>query len=115
VRQKLDIGGIEVEFSNSGEGFDLTVRLPDGGHDVYLHLRPWAFLPQFTSAVCDYSWANGLTEVIDADLELMRTAAQGLLTKLEREQAYRKGGVCRLHGQYQKADRCPSCKPVRAI
>lgn len=79
-----------LRFSNPGDGFDLSVS--NLNNDItYLHFRPWDGLAAFASAVVDYSWSCGLTEVSNDDLKMMEKSFQKALTKVKEELEYQNG------------------------
>jgi hypothetical protein len=84
MKQKLSLDYVSCYFSNSAEGFDLVVE-DNEDNRIALQLRPWGHLADFTSAVIDYSIANGLTEVPDAKLSVLRKVLNQAIQAVEKQ------------------------------
>jgi hypothetical protein len=91
MRLYLKISGYDIRFSNPAEGFQFSIEDPEN-EDIYmtLYFKPWEDLPNFVSAVMDYSWSNGLCEVEDEGLNKLKQSTKGLMDQIIKEIEYRK-------------------------
>ena len=90
MREIIIINNVELKFSNSSEGFDISAYNFQTDNSVFIHLRPWGRLGDFVSAVLDFSYANGLCEVSDQDLGRMLSSLRGAEEAIIKEQNSRK-------------------------